>query len=117
MIVLKGAFLLAQSMQTQGQDHPASYMQLGTQYMSHQLEQVSCMLLGACVVRSAFVNFRVWPTHLLVLSGQEIQVILLWCLRILCLLHQVLSICCMRVFGQSCEHVSWPSCSMQTCSG
>ena len=61
-------------------------------YMSRQLNQVSCMLLGACVV-------RVWPTHLWVLSGQEIQMLLLWFLRILCLLHQVLSFCCKHVVG------------------
>ena len=60
--------------------------------MSHQLKQVSCKLLGAGVVRSASVSFRVWPTHLLVLSGQEIQ--MLKGLGVLCLLHQVLNTSC-----------------------
>ena len=87
-------------------------MQHCTHYMTHQLEPVSCMWLGACVVRAAFVKFRVWPTHLLVLSGQEIQM-LLWCLRILCLLHQVLNFCCNHV--SAC--VLGQRCSMQTCSG
>ena len=61
--------------------------------MSHQLKQVSCRLLGAGVVRSASVSFRVWPTHLLVLSGQEIQMLIKG-LGILCLLHQVLNVSC-----------------------
>ena len=88
------------------QDHPASCVQLCNQYMSHQLKQVSCMLLGACVVRSASVKLRLWPTHVLVLSDQEIQMLSKGLIT-LCLLHQVLCTSCNHVSGQPCEHVSW----------
>ena len=76
--------------------------------MTHPLEPMSCTLLGPCVVGAAIVNFRVWPTHLLVLSGQEIQMLLLWCLRTLGLLYQVLSFCC--------KHVSWVACRLALAS-
>ena len=65
------------------------------------------MLLGACVVRSAIVNSRVWPTHLSVLSGQEIQMLLLKVPENPLPSSSAPQQCCKRVFGQSHEHVSW----------
>ena len=99
-------------MQTQVQDHPASYMQLCTHYVSHQLKQVSSLLLGACVVRSSGFNFRVWPTHLLVLMARRCR----------CSSFKASSSGPQHVLQACVWTIMWacvlgPSCCMQTCSG